>query len=683
MGNTMSKQIASATLLALFASLSINAAEPAFERTEERAPCANYSENKQPFFGDLHVHTSYSFDSYVSSQRNDPWDAYSYAKGEAIFLSDADANQTVEAKIQRPLDFTAITDHGEFLGQIGMCTSDASKLGYWWPHCIMTRSENYYAQLVAMGWWADIGVADTSAVKEKSFACTLSDCDSSGKEFWNNIQQASEDHYDRTEECGFTTFVGYEYTDAPDFKNMHRVVIYRNENVTDMPITTYETGSYNFPKLWSDLREQCIDKDEGCDVMSIPHNSNLAGGLMFPDPKNQEEIDNRQFFEPLFELTQHKGASECRYDRLAGKGLGTTDELCDFEQIKADNLGMLGSVHGETQTDRADSVPIEEFAPRNMIRNVLKDGLALEQASGENPFKIGFIGSTDSHSATPGSAEENNYVGHLGRRDSGYRNLQDHFGSNPGGLAVVWAEENSRDSLFNSMRNKETYATSGTRPIVRFFGGRDFTPAMCQSSSMVADAYAGGVAMGGDLSSADLKTADGNKAPSFLVSALKDAGSPGNPGIDLQRTQIIKGWVDADGQTHEKVYDIAGGPNSASVNPQTCAPVGQGYTDLCGVWTDPEFDQSQRAFYYVRVLENPSCRWSTLQCQAAGVNPFSKDCSTQAAEQTALAQEGSAFGDVYGSCCINPKDEPFYTPTIQERAWTSPIWYTPEDSAED
>ena len=434
----------------------------AFERTEERENCRDYSPLKRPLFGDTHVHTRYSFDSYISSQRNDPWDAYRYAKGEAIYLPNEQAEQILKAQIQRPLDFTAITDHGEFLGQISVCTSDSSRPGYWWPHCIMTRSNQFYVQLLAAGWWSHLGVADESAQKGKSFACQLSDCDEGELEFWGNIQQAAEDHYDRSENCQFTTFVGYEFTDAPDFKNMHRNVIFRNSNVITRPITTYQTGTYNFPKLWTGLRKECIEDMVGCDVLSIPHNPNLSGGMMFPNPRNSEEAENRLFFEPVVELTQHKGASECRFDRLLQAGVDTLDELCDFEQVKADNLAMLGSVNGELQTERGAAVPLDQFARRNMVRNVLKDGLALKQASGVNPFKMGFIGATDTHSATPGGAEEDNYPGHLGRRDSGYRNVQDHFFSNPGGHGVVWAEENSRDSIFEAIRRKETYATSGT-----------------------------------------------------------------------------------------------------------------------------------------------------------------------------------------------------------------------------
>ena len=643
----------------------------AFERTETRAPCADRDPLRRPMFGDLHVHTSLSFDSYISSQRNHPDAAYRYARGEAITLPDEDGEPTVVAQIQRPLDFASVTDHSEFLGPIRVCTDDPTRLGYWWPHCIMTRANHFWTQLLAASWWVSLGVASGNATP--SFACTLSDCDRAAEEAWQVLQDAAEAAYDRTPDCRFTSFVGYEYTDAPDRFNMHRNVIFRNEHVTERAISTYETGSYNFPKLWTLLREQCIDAGSGCDVLAIPHNPNLAGGLMFRDPESASEAADRLFFEPVVELTQHKASSECRFDRLAGKGVDTEDELCDFEQVVADNLSMLGSVHGEVMAPEAAPVPVEDFARRNMMRNVLKDGLVLGQRTGTNPFVMGFIGSTDTHSATPGGAEEDNYVGHLGRRDAGYRNVQDHFFSNPGGHAVVWAEENSRDAIFEGLRRKETYATSGTRPTVRFFGGNGLSPDLCESPEMVARAYREGVPMGGRFI--------GSARPRFLAHALKDPGTPGHPGTDLQRLQIVKGWVDADGATHERVFDVAGDPASeAGVDPATCAPVGEGASDLCSVWEDPEFDPSQPAFYYLRVLENPSCRWSTLQCQAVGVNPFAPDCADQAAAQTAAAHERGAQGDVYGKCCLDPAREPFYTPTIQERAWTSPIWVEPAGS---
>ncbi len=637
------------------------------------APCADSNPLRQPFFGDLHVHSSYSFDSYVSSQRNTPWDAYRFGKGEAISLPDFDGKQTRRVTLERPLDFMAVTDHAEFLGPIKICTSDPFTLGYWFPACIATRSQIYIAQLLAADYWSKIGVADTSLNKAKSFVCKLADCDKAELEAWRDEQQAAEAHYDRSEACSFTTFVGYEYTDAPNYSNLHRNVIFRNENVIDRPISAYDTGAYNFQNLWQHLREECWNSDSGCDVMTIPHNSNLAGGLMFPDPRNEQEAIDRLAFEPVVELVQHKGASECRFDRLLGRGVGTEDELCDFEQIKADNLAMLGSVGGEVQTERGASVGVDSFGQRNMVRNALKAGVSYQQKEGINPFKMGFIGSTDTHSAMPGATEEASYEGHLGRRDAGSRNVQDHFFSNAGGLAVVWAEENRRDAIFDGIRRKEAYATSGTRPVVRFFGGWQLDESLCESADMVAKAYQQGVPMGGDLSAAP-----GSGAPRFLVAATKDPGTPRNPGNDLQRIQIIKGWSDANGVAHEQVFEVAGNPhNGATVDPQSCAPKGEGYANLCKVWQDPGFDAEQNAFYYARVVENPSCRWSTLQCKKFGVDPFASNCQAQAAAATKLAKDDGAWGeDVFGKCCLSEADEPFYSPVIQERAWTSPIWYS-------
>lgn len=665
------RMLITVSLTAVVLSGSLSADEPklSFQRTEEREPCTDYDPLKQPFFGDLHVHTSYSFDSYTSSQRNDPWDAYRYAKGEAITLPDEDGKQVVKAQLQRSVDFTAVTDHAELLGPINSCTEDPWKLGYWWPQCILTRSNIFIMQLLAANGWSG---AKGRTEDNKSFVCTLSDCDEGHAEFWKNIQQAAEDHYDRSADCRFTTFVAYEYTDAPDRKNMHRNVIFRNENVTPIAISAYETGPYNFPDLWVKLREQCTDAGTGCEVLAIPHNPNLSGGLMFRDPKTPQEVADRQFFEPLVEITQHKASSECRFDRLRGIGLDTEDELCDFEQLEGDNLGVLGTLHGKVMTKGGRPVPLEEFGRRNMVRNALKDGLAMQQESGQNPFKMGFIGSTDTHSATAGGVEENNFVGHLGRRDAGYRNVQDHFFESSGGHAVIWAEENSRDALFASMQRKEAYATSGTRPIVRFFGSWDYPEDMCKDENMVEKAYAGGKPMGGNMK----KPVGRAQTPKFLVSALKDPGISGYPGTDLQRIQIIKGWVGADGEAHEIVHDVAGDPNNgARIDPNTCNPVGRGSKGLCTVWEDKDFNSSQNAFYYARVLENPTCRWSTLHCQAAGVNPFAEDCVAQAQQANEMASERGAKGDVWGKCCLTAKEQPFYSPVIQERAWTSPIWY--------
>jgi hypothetical protein len=235
--------------------------------------------------------------------------------------------------------------------------------------------------------------------------------------------------------------------------------------------------------------------------------------------------------------------------------------------------------------------------------------------------------------------------------------------TNPGGLAVVWAEENSRDAIFAALRRRETYATSGTRPVLRFFAG-DYPGLDCGAADLAERGYASGTPMGGEIGAVR-----GRKSPDFVISAIKDPGTATSPGTDLAGVQVVKGWVDADGETHERVIDVAGKVvNGADVDPVTCEPRGAGATELCAVWHDPAFDPDERAFYYARVLENPTCRWSTRVCQAAGVDPFSPQCGAQA------AVAGEAFAD----CCLAAANDPFLAPTIQERAWSSPIWYRPD-----
>ncbi len=296
--------------------------------------------------------------------------------------------------------------------------------------------------------------------------------------------------------------------------------------------------------------------------------------------------------------------------------------------------------------------------------------MVFEEMLGVNPFELGVVASTDNHNSASGNTtEDENWTGMRGAGDAtpetriSFNNVVER---SPGGLAVAWAEENSRDSIFKAFARREVYGTSGHRPYLRFFAG-DLDQDLCDRPDLVESAYRQGVPMGSVIGAAR----DG-QSPRFLVHAMKDPGGGNLPGTDLQRVQIIKGWVDSEGQTQEQVFEVAGDPgNGASVNPDNCQPTGAGFADLCAVWEDPSFDSDQRAFYYVRVLDNPTCRWSTLTCQSLGVNPFSPTCEEDAA----------ASGSNLANCCIAEEDEPFFSPIVQERAWSSPVWYKPDSIA--
>jgi hypothetical protein len=291
----------------------------------------------------------------------------------------------------------------------------------------------------------------------------------------------------------------------------------------------------------------------------------------------------------------------------------------------------------------------------NFLRYALKKGLQQQAELGVNSFKYGLISSTDTHIAAPGLTMEKNHPGHggagTGARDGVPTGLPDELEFNPGGLAVLYAQENSRDALFAAMQRREAYATSGTRPILRFFGGWDYPDTLCESGDMVAQGYAGGVPMGGDLPPASTS----GRAPRFLISASQDNGTAEYPGNPLQRIQLIKGWYEA-GELHEQVLDVAGGDNDASVDINTCEPSGAGHSQLCSVWQDNNFNPDAQAFYYTRVLENPSCRWSQRICADAGVR-----CDNPQSIPPGME-----------NCCA-----PEHQKVIQERAWSSPIWYTP------
>ena len=647
------RALAALTLTALIASGG-RAAPPPWQRTETREPCANADPLRRPFFGDLHVHTRYSADAYIFGTKTTPADAYAFAKGATIPVTADDETMSRSAHLDRPLDFTAVTDHAEFFGEVRVCDTPGSPV-YDISLCQQLRQvePDLDAQNVTIiNWQFPLGLPGTP---HHSFCQTPGvDCTASAISVWQDEQAAAEAAYDRTSACTFTSFVGYEYTASTLGKHLHRNVIFRNEHVLPQAMGYLETEAGGLPQgLWTAVEDGCLNAGTGCDALIIPHNSNLSGGEQWKDPADATEALRRQTIEPLAEIHQIKANSECRFDRLANAGAGTNDELCTFEQDPEALQGPLGG-----------PIAIDKYPLRNMIRNTLKDGLALEQTLGVNPFRLGFTGSTDNHNASPGYVDEAAWSGGQGDNDSSpARLIQGNIHTNPGGLTVAWAEENSRDAIFSALRRRETYATSGTRPVVRFFGG-DLSGVRCGDQGFVHDAYASGTAMGGELGAVR-----GARSPRFAVWAMKDPGSDTAAGTDLQRVQIVKGWVDADGKTHEQVFDVAGDASAgASVDPATCAPTGTGFAELCKVWEDPGFKRTQRAFYYARVVENPTCRWSTFVCRAAGVDPLAADCAAQAAQA----------GPEFANCCLGPTNDASVDPLVQERAWTSPIWYRPE-----
>jgi hypothetical protein len=603
---------------------SLAAGQP-FERTELREDCLLHEPLRRPWFGDLHIHTSHSFDAYLFETRNEPRDTHAFAKGAPLGLAplDPQGNPTRQTQLLRPLDFAAATDHAELLGEASICTTPGHP-SYDSPACQIFRNDPNTA-FTLFG----LGLATTPPDRlglcgENDLLCLLQ-----AASVWSDIQGAAEEHYDRSASCGFTTFNAYEWTGSPGGDNLHRNVIFRNANVPFFPFSYFEASQPE--ALWSGLEEQCVNSPSACDVLSIPHNSNLSNGRTFDPlgsnglPMTGAEAFQRRRIEPLTEVVQHKGDSECRF------GVGNNDELCDFEKLA--------------------TLPPALDAPLSYARNALLEGLAVESSAGFNPFAFGLIGSTDTHNGTAGASREDTFVGHAGDRDdtpegrlSGGLLL-----NNPGGLAVVWAEENSRDALFTAMRRREVYATTGTRPEVRFFGGFSYPLDLCDAADFAAQGYASGVPMGGAIGPA------AGAAPRFAVSALQDPGAIGGaPATPLQRIQIVKGWLDSNG-TREAVYDVAGSTdNGAGLDLATCTTSGSSFASLCTVWEDPDFDPSQPAFYYARVLENESCRWNRWTCVAAGV-----DCST-------TPPAG------FEACC-----DPSVPKTLQERAYTSPIWYQP------
>ena len=627
--------------------------------SEARQPCDHRDPLRQPFWGELHVHSQLSMDAWLWQVRGTPDEVYGFAQGRPLGLAPDQAGQPPrKAQLERPLDFAALTDHASFQGEVYLCTQKGSAK-YDSEGCMVYRGEVTLPPGPAGEFAARMGsLSDSldpeSEIPNRNAALCGEDnkqCQDAMVLVWKEQQAAAERNYDRSSACRFTTFNAYEYTATPGMAKVHHNVIFRNHEVPDSPIAWVDYPDVY--DLWRLLKQECLEAGKGCDVLTLPHNSNLSNGRMFTVPDRDKTLEEqrsraqlRAELEPLVEISQIKGDSECR-NHMYGV-IAAPDEFCNFEEWRPPSTEDCeegtgrGALGGQGCVSRLD-----------YVRHVLVEGLREQKRIGVNPYKLGIVAATDAHNANPGDVEEYSYQGWRGADDATARErLQTQADgsigavfniiSNPGGLAGVWAEENSRDSLFDAMERREVFGTSGPRMTARFFGGWDYPEDLCENHDWVEKGYAQGVPMGGDLP----ERTDSQRAPTFIVSAMKDPGIPGHPGGLLQRAQIVKGWLGDDGLFHEKVFDVAGGDNNAGVDLDTCEPHGNGADTLCAVWKDPAFDPEREAVYYARILENPSCRWSQIQCNG-------------------LPEEDQPLG------CTDPP-----TPrTIQERLWTSPIWY--------
>jgi len=549
------------------------------------------------FFGDLHIHTSFSYDAYTFGTRALPDDAYVHAKGGTI-----DHAIGYPIRASRPLDFAAVTDHVEYLG-IARALGEANPAAASLREVLETRSRLKITWHFLEKAFFQVG---TAARRESAFGG--GDRQDSARA-WREIIAAAQRHDDPGR---FTTFIAYEWTSMPGDQNLHRNVVYAADRVPDFPFSSLDSDDPEH--LWRALDAQRVN---GMDALAIPHNGNVSNGKMYDrvtldgSPLSSPYSEARMRNEPISEILQVKGQSE------AHPQLSPEDEFADFELFEQ----VLSA-------NATRSEPRGSYA-----RDALRAGLELSARDGFNPYRFGFIGSSDSHNASS-SVEEDDYHGKLPLLDGtvGIRlgatlllpkGQQRGLRWSAAGLAGIWAEENTRPDLFAAMRRKETYATSGPRIAVRFFGGWSYEAELLEDADFVRRAYAAGVPMGGTL---DPEGA--SDTPRFLVAATKDPLS-----AHLDRIQIIKGWIDTTGYSHERIYDVAAS-DARRPDPVThrVAPVGTtvdveaatyenriGAAELTAFWTDPDFDAAQEAFYYARVLEIPTPRWSTYDARAAGV----------------------------------------------------------------
>ena len=599
------------------------------------SPYADQDYSTNVYWGDTHLHTNLSVDAYNLNNRLSPDDAYRLARGEKVEWPGG-----VPIQRRRPLDFLVIADHAENIGLMTALEADnemllATESGARWHAKLqailpeLRATHTILPELRAtekLGHLAGRSITAEAMTKEWVGNLTFR------QSVWDNVTSRA----DKYNEPGkFTAFSAYEWTNLALF--IHRVVIFKDgANKTNQVLPFSQIDSDKPEALWAHL-EDYYEKTGG-DVLAIPHNANLSRGHMFKiedssgKPFTGRYAQTRSRWEPIVEVTQEKGDSETH------PSLSPTDEFADFNT-------------------RASHKKIEDFDPQlkdfgrqyEYARSVLKLGLNQQAILGVNPFKLGMIGSTDGHLSIPGSGQFNNSRWRIFSPDQifGSKNWASY--DMMGSFAAVWATENTRDALFAAMKRREVYATTGSRITVRFFGGWDYTNEQAFRPDLAKIGYAGGVPMGGDLTNSPK-----GKTPSFLVRAVKDPD-----GANLDRVQVIKGWRDNEGELHEKVYNVALSDGrkehkgkvkrvDSTVDVREASYTNSvGDPELSVVWRDPDFNKEELAFYYVRVLEIPTPRWTAHYANYWGVKEVPDEVSM----------------------------------VIQERAYTSPIWYSPPAKA--
>jgi hypothetical protein len=599
---------------------------------EERvySPYAGRNYPDRVLFGDMHFHTNLSFDAGLIGTRLTPSDGYRFARGEEVISNTGQSVQLI-----RPLDFLVITDHAEMIGLAPAIESaDPLLLDDPWGREIYEQynsglegRQEAFAEIIDMATIRGINPFGSPALS---------------RSIWSEFIEIAEQYNDPGT---FTAMTGFEWSFSPQGDNLHRVVLFADgidKTSQTLPLPFFDAPE---PQLLWDYME-AYEAETGGRVLAISHNGNLSNGLMFPETKfDGSPIDadyaaRRMRWEPLHEVTQVKGDEETH------PLLSPEDEFADFEIWDVSNLA--GTV-----------AKTPEMLKREYVRSALRNGLRMQQELGVNPYQFGMTGSTDSHTALSTTRQENFFGKYPATEPSPDRHDHEVIPAadpalriisaqeSAAGLTGVWAQENTRKAIFDAFQRKEVFATTGTRMRVRFFGGWAFTAEDMATADFVSKGYRNGVPMGGDL-----RNAPEGGAPSFMVRALRDPD-----GANLDRIQIIKGWVDADGESYERIYDLAvSDGRTIGADGRALEPVGNtvdietatftnsiGAAALQSYWVDPDFDPAQGAFYYVRVLEIPTPRWTTYD---------------------------AAFYDV-----PLPKVVP---PTLQQRAYTSPIWYMPK-----